>query len=96
MALPLFARSALLGAATGSRSQLPSAALALTADPSATQPTGSSVGAHGARYVSKPTVRNGFGGARYRSAMARVFGTDWPGAVIEDVVAAGLAFVAVR
>lgn len=157
MPLPVFARSALLGVATGSRSQLPSAALALTAGP--TEPAGSSLGARGGRWLGKSKVRNSvivaaagelvgdklpktpsrlqppglvlrvllgagggavlaqrhnesqrvhaligatgalagsFGGARYRTAMARVFGSDWPGAVIEDVLAAGLAFVSVR
>lgn len=161
MPVPLFVRSALFGAATGSRSQVPTAvlSLALTKDESGAGRTGSSIGARGLRALSKrrvstasatgsvielvvdelprtpsrlqpagliPRVLLGagggavlaqrfgesqlahamlaggsalavsFGGARYRAAMSALLGSDWPGAVIEDVVAAALAGTAVR
>jgi uncharacterized membrane protein len=159
--VPVFVRSALFGAATGSRSQLPTALLsvALTKDESGAGRAGSSIGARGVRTLSKSRVSVGsavgavvelvvdklprttsrlqpagivarillgagggavlaqrfgesqrahallagasalalsFGGVHYRGAMSALLGSDWPGAIIEDLVAAGLAVTAVR
>jgi uncharacterized membrane protein len=159
MAIPALVRTALLGAAIGSRTQLPAVILAYELKRGRPAPGGISVGGRGAKLLSRSTARtslvagalteliadklprtpsrltfgglalrgvqgatggsvvaarsgesqrthavvgvaaalaSAYAGAHLRRQLAQWFGRDWPGAVFEDALSAGLAATAVH